>query len=324
MEMIIVGIDVSKATLDVCVVAEKAEYYTISNRPADIRKFLKKLPGKNIILGVENTGRYNWALYEACMDLPLTLYVINPLHLKRSMGLVRGKTDKDDAYRIAVFVKNNHSQLPAWVPSSKAVQKLQILLSKRNQRVKTLKRLKAARNDSEMIQSMGLSDFDSELDYALADTLETQIKQIEKQIMKVIAEDPELKTQMELLLTVPGVGKILAWHLLAKTNGFKRIYDAKKLACYCGVVPFAHQSGTSLNRKPKVSSFADKNLKSILHMGAMSAIKTDKQLGEYYRRKVSEGKNKMSVLNAVRNKIIHRIAAVIKNQKNYQQNLILS
>ncbi|MBP0905536.1 transposase, partial [Mariniflexile gromovii] len=103
-----------------------------------------------------------------------------------------------------------------------------------------------------------------------------------------------------------------------------KITEPRKMACFSGVVPFEHQSGSSIYRKPKVSFYADKSIKSILHLGALSAIRLKNDLGNYYRRKVSEGKNKMSVLNAVRNKIIYRIFAVIKNQTIYKNNLVLS
>ena len=112
--------------------------------------------------------------------------------------------------------------------------------------------------------------------------------------------------------------------LITKTNEFKSIQEPRKLACYCGVAPFSHSSGTSVNRKPRVSHLADKELKKMLHLGAMSAIRLDNDLREYYLRKTLEGKNKMSTLNAVRNKIIHRAFAVIKNKKPYENRLLLS
>jgi transposase len=117
---------------------------------------------------------------------------------------------------------------------------------------------------------------------------------------------------------------VLSWNIIAKTNGFKSIQTARKFACYAGVVPFEHQSGTSVWRKPKVSVYADKSLKSLLHMAAMSAIRLKNDLRAYYQRKVQDGKNKMLVLNAVRNKIIQRVYAVIKNQTPYKNSLELS
>jgi transposase len=136
--------------------------------------------------------------------------------------------------------------------------------------------------------------------------------------------DEELNQQAKLIKTVPGVGKVLSWTMLAKTEGFKTIVEPRKMACYSGVVPFDNQSGTSIRGKKRVSSLADKNIKSILHLAAMSAIRLNNDLGAYYKRKIAQGKNKMSVINAVRNKIIHRIFAVIKSQTPYKINLELS
>jgi transposase len=112
--------------------------------------------------------------------------------------------------------------------------------------------------------------------------------------------------------------------MIAKTEGFTAITEPRKMACYCGIVPFDHQSGTSVRRQPRVSTYADKGMKSILHLAAMSAIRFDNKFRNYYQRKVAEGKNKMSVLNAVRNKIVHTISALIKNQAIYQDHLVLS
>ena len=95
------------------------------------------------------------------------------------------------------------------------------------------------------------------------------------------------------------------------TNGGE---DWRKLACYCGVAPFKHQSGSSIKGKTKVSHIANKKMKSLLNMAALSAKRNDIEIKEYYERKVEEGKNKMSVLNAIRCKIISRAFAVIERE----------
>ena len=72
-----------------------------------------------------------------------------------------------------------------------------------------------------------------------------------------------------------------------------------------------------MQAKARVSHHADKGLKAKLHMAALSAAKGRGELGAFYKRKVAEGKNPMSVLNAVRNKIIHRVCAVIQRGTPY-------
>ncbi len=153
--------------------------------------------------------------------------------------------------------------------------------------------------------------------------LKQQIKDIEAQIDNLFKEDEELKEQLKLVQSVPGVGKIVAWNMISKTESFKRITTVRKFACYAGIEPFGNSSGL-FKGKSRVSFFADNSMKTLLHLGAMVAIQLDNDMAIYYRRKVEEGKNKMSVLNAVRNKIIHRVFAVVQNKKMYQNHLVVS
>ena len=158
----------------------------------------------------------------------------------------------------------------------------------------------------------------------LIQQLNEQIKALETEIKQLIKEDITLKRLDGQLRSIPGVGYILSWNILVKTNEFKTINDPRKLACYAGVAPFSKTSGVSVFGKSRVSVFADKSLKKLLHLAAMSAIRLNNDLRVFYQRKVEEGKNKMSVLNAVRNKIIHIIFAVVKNQTFYQNRLVMS
>jgi transposase len=321
----IVGIDVSSATLDICI-AGKGEQNSIiiKNDVASIGKFLRPFKNECLIIGMENTGRYNWALYEVLADQGHQVFVIPPLHLKKSMGLVRGKNDKIDAIRIAAFTQKNHAELRQWKPASAAVQQLKILLTERNSRIKSKRQLVKQQTDYSKMKKLGLEKSLLKMNKQLADQLDVQIKIIEKRIEELIKSDEQLAKRATLIRSVPGAGKVLCWMILAKTENFTAITDPRKMACYSGVVPFDNQSGTSIKGKHRVSQYADKSIKTILHMAAMSAIRLKNDLREYYLRKLAEGKNKMSVLNAVRNKIVHRIFAVIKSQTPYQNHLTLS
>ncbi len=115
-----------------------------------------------------------------------------------------------------------------------------------------------------------------------------------------------------------------ATEVILATHELKAITDPKKLACHAGVAPFEYRSGTSVGGKTRVSQHARKRLKSLFHLAAMSAIRVKGELQDYYRRKVAEGKNKMLVLNAVRNKLIHRIYAVVRRGEKYDKFYTLS
>lgn len=325
MKQVFIGIDVSAATLDICIkVNDSLSFVVINNQIKDIKKFLQAYKGEQVMIAMENTGRYNWAFYEALADFKFTTYVISPLHLKKSMGLVRGKNDKIDAERIVLFLIKNYIDLRPWVCPDVSIQKLKVWITERNHRIKSKRQLSTMNKDYSKMKSLGLDKSLKVMNKKLIASLDAQIMAIEKEIELLLKADAEIQKQVELIRSVPGVGKVLSWEILAKTNGFTSIKTPREMACYCGVAPFEYQSGTSIYRRPAVSHLADKNLKSLLHLGAMSAIRLKNDLGEYYRRKVSEGKNKMSVINAVRNKIIHRIYAVLKNQTIYQNNLVLS
>jgi len=320
----IVGIDVSSATLDICVSNDQGQHsFIINNEVKAICKFFKTYK-ESIIIGMENTGRYNWALYEVLKDMHHCVYVISPLHLKRSMGLIRGKNDKIDAVRIAAFIKKNHTELPQWQPSSPVIQKLKILLTERNSRIKSRRQLLKQQYDYAKMKQLGLDKSLQKLNGQQLALIDKQLALLEHQIGLLIKADEQIKRHAELIRSVPGAGKVLCWMMLAKTEGFTTITEPRKMACYSGVVPFSNQSGTSVRGKNRVSSYADKAIKAVLHLAAMSAIRLEYDLRKYYLRKVAEGKNKMSVLNAVRNKIVHRIFAVIKYQIPYQTNLLLS
>ncbi|WP_029038028.1 transposase, partial [Salinimicrobium xinjiangense] len=98
----------------------------------------------------------------------------------------------------------------------------------------------------------------------------------------------------------------------------------RKFACHIGVAPFSFHSGTSQRSKNKVSHRANKKLKTLFHMAALSAIKMKGELRDYFERKIAEGKNKMTVVNAVRAKLINRIFALIRENRQYEKSLNLT
>lgn len=320
----IVGIDVSSATLDICVTSRQSQQsFVINNDVKSICKFFSSYQ-ECLIIGMENTGRYNWALYEALKGTTHQVFVISPLHLKKSMGLVREKNDKIDAIRIASFISKNHAELPRWKPSPQSVQKLKILLTERSSRIKARIQLLKQQHDYVKMKPLGMDKYLLQLNKQHLLIINKQLTMLENDIEALIKADEQMYSQAKLIRSIPGVGKVLSWMMLAKTERFQAITEPRKMACYCGVVPFASRSGTSVKGKYRVSSYADKAIKATLHLAAMSAIRLKNDLREYYLRKIAEGKNKMSVLNAIRNKIIHRIFAVIKKQIPYQNHLLLS
>jgi transposase len=151
--------------------------------------------------------------------------------------------------------------------------------------------------------------------------IESDIAQTEKVIQEVLQSDEELKRLMKLITSVDGIGPITACEIILTTAEFKQISDPKKFACYAGVAPFEHSSGKKLSRA-RVSHMANKKVKRFLHMEAMSSIRSKSDLKNYYERKVREGRNKMLIINAVRNKLIHRVFACVRDNRPYQDHYL--
>lgn len=330
-----IGIDVSKKTVDMTIFIEgKPIHEVVKNSRPSVKKYLKTLTKQyslleaDIAVGIENTGNYSLPSLEVFSQSDVKLYLLSPLHVNKSMGLVRGKTDVVDSMRLSQFLSKNYADLVEYVPKREVVSELSLLLSRRN---KLQKLIRSEMNTMEAlccvkkgkVTRLIISQSKADIIH-----LKKQIKRVEEAILMLVKEDEHLAHQNALLQSIPGVGKVLSWYLMVKTNEFKSISEARKLACFAGVAPFEYSSGTSVRGRTRVSVFADKMLKKILHMAAMRASTLEGELRVYYLRKVDEGKNKMSVLNALRNKLIHRIIAVISRnqpyQKKYQNHLMLS
>jgi transposase len=131
-----------------------------------------------------------------------------------------------------------------------------------------------------------------------------------------------LSNQHKLLCSIDGVGEKTAVKMIVETNAFKDFDNARKFCCHAGVAPFEYSSGSSIRSRNRVSNKADKSIKALLHMAALvvATRKKNGELREYYLKKIAEGKNKMSVLNAIRAKLVMRMFAVVRNEKCYQKN----
>ena len=259
-----VGIDISKKTLDICELAGSSKEYTQIPNDADaIREYLSRLDPAHTVVSMENTGRYNWALYDELSGLQLEVYVLSALHLKRSIGLVRGKNDRIDSYRIAWFTAKHRTELQAWEPESDRIRDLKLLLTERKQLVNQRKQVQTSAKERCLPKETSVHKSMQARDARRIAGLTAEIKEVEKELKELIKEDEQLSCNTKLIRSIPGVGPVLSWNLLAKTNGFSLLNDPRKLACYAGVAPFDYQSGSSLKTRPGVSNYADKQLKTL-------------------------------------------------------------
>ncbi len=323
----ILGIDISKKTFQAALTLEGTNFFEqeVENNPKAIETYLqglrKKLgfPFSQLIVCMEHTGIYSYPLLDFLVRKDIKVCVEPALQIKQSQGMTRGKTDVVDARRIAQYAYKNRQELKLWKPQRAVIQKLQALLTVRERLVKTKVQIQVPINEaSEFVEAHIWKRIVKNCQGTLK-ALQKDILKIEKEIDGLVKEDQPLSQQMEWATSVPGVGKITALNVIITSGEFGRISEVKKFACYAGVAPFEHSSGTSVRGKTRVSKMANMTLKKLLHLAAMSAIQYCEELKLFYQRKVAEGKNKMSVINAVRNKLISRIFSCIKNKRTYQK-----
>jgi transposase len=320
-----IGIDVSKDHLDIAVFQENKsiKHQRIVNNLEAIKKYLSSFQElyeiKESLFCMEHTGIYiNWLLV-AFSDLNCAIWVENALQIKRSGGANRGKNDKVDAERIAVYAFRFQDKVNLYCPPSEQIEALKTLQTLRKTLVNHKQELETYVKEQSKFSKHSTQKLLEENSKTTLEHLTQRIKELEEEMNQIIKDDPQLKELYRLATSVTGVGKVTAIQLLVATDGFTKFDTAKQLACYCGVVPFENSSG-KFKGKARVSKMANKKLKTALHMCALSALKVEGELRTYYLRKVAEGKNKMSVINALRNKIIQRVFACVKNKMEYDKN----
>ena len=152
--------------------------------------------------------------------------------------------------------------------------------------------------------------------------IQTDLLGIEQEIDLLIANDERLSYLFKIITSVKCIGRITAIQVILSTNEFLDISNPKKFAYYSGVAPFAKESGIK-SGKAKVSHIANKKVKALLHICALSAIQTDKELKSYFQRKTKvDGKPALLVVNAIRNKLILRIFACVNQNRMFETDYI--
>ena len=318
----VVGIDVSKATLDAHL-HKCSAFNKVENKKEGFKNLEKWVNSKTtvsrekVMWCFEYTGIYSLqlAIYLSGRKIPFTL--VPPLEIKRSLGLARGKNDKVDARRIAEYGYLRREKLvPTQLPSENIIS-LKQLLTLRERMVTQRAGYKASLKEFAGIYSkLNNPKMFSEQE-TMIKSLNKSIKNLELTILETIHSDERIFKIYKLLTSIVGIGMVVAANLIVVTNCFLGFKNSRQLACYCGVAPFEKQSGTRLNSKSKVSHIANKRIKALLDRSASTAIQNDPELKLYYQRRLEQGKSKYSTLNVVRNKILHRAFAVVKRETPY-------
>lgn len=334
----ILGIDISKGWFNYCLMSttfEIIEEGKTDNHPDAIFQFISKLLEKQIITGIEDillvmehTGIYVQHLAKGWLSKSGLLSIVPAVKVSDYLGGQLGweeKTDELDARRLAEYGVRFSDKIELWQAKSYTLELLQRLHRQRSRFIDVINILKVPLKESHEFDSIAVSENMRENQATSMDALKSDLKKLEKQIQELIENDPLLKQLFQLITSVEGVGPVTAREIIIATCAFTKFTpeQAKSFARYAGVVTRKKSSG-KMRKRDRVPSRANKKIKTVLTMGATSMIGTTSDLGKFYERKIEEGKAHFSVINAMRNKLILRIFAVVRNQVMYDKNLNLN
>lgn len=322
MENLVIGIDFSKETMNYCCLCGSADRIVLEGVVANnqegckemvrsLRNLYHGLKVNNFLFCGENTGYYSIEVAEYLFSKKYVIWLENPLQIKLSSGMRREKTDAADARMIAEYAFRHQDKAKAYNPQSKSILKLKAWLKAHN----ALKEVKTSLQN--LMQSMQV--IPSTLEQALKDT-RIRLKETDKKIREILKQEDEFAVNASLAMSVPGISYISTAAILIDTRNFTRFTDPRKYANHVGCVPHKHDSGTTIHYKPHVSKASNRYINSLLTEGTVSLMTHNQCIKEYVLMKKKEGKNNGCIINNIRNKTIHRLFAVIREQKAFDLN----
>lgn len=310
-DQFVLGIDISKKHFDVALLlpSGKRKNKKFPNTKGGFKSLLSWIDSfdvSHLHACMEATNNYGHPLAEFLYDSGFNVSMVNPVQVKgfAQSEMLRTKTDKQDASLIARFCK---LMKPAyWEPEPKNVRELKALV----RRVDALIEMK-----QQEVNRLAVADpIVAEDIQRHVELIASRIEELRSIIRKKIDNDPDLREQRDLLLTISGIGEKTVATLLAYFASVARFKSAKHLASYCGVAPTEYSSGTSVRRRGKMSKMGQAQLRKALFMPAMVALKYNPVLMELNRRLTAAGKPKMLIIGAAMRKLTHIIYGVLKNK----------
>ena len=314
---LIIGVDVSKSTLDYVLAAEHASWSELQQAPVkqiknevdSIELLLASLEvaASDCLFVLEPTGSYSDKLLEVLSENAYPIALVNPSqshHFAEFLGL-KNKTDQQAARSLAYM--GIGTELPLYVAPSKALKERKKLLSALNglekQRQMTANRIHAHQQHRHPNQAV-LDAYQT-----LLQTLDQEIAKLQTQFQAI--EDPEFEKNKELIMTVVGIGPVCAKWILLSTDNFKNFHHRGQVLKFCGLAPGKHHSGSSVRFKQGVSKQSTAKLRGALFMAARAAIRFNKACKDLYLRLKAKGHYKAMV--AVMAKLLKQAFAVVKS-----------
>lgn len=311
-----IGIDISKQTFDVSFLENgKWRHQVLENKLSGFKKLEKILHSEDWVV-MEASGNYYLQLAEHLSKALINVSVVNPLVIKRfsQTNLYRAKTDKKDAQTIAEYAKKY--ELKKWNPESENAKKLRQLYT-RIEMVR--KQIHQNKRQMEAFSASGFLDkfLKNEINHSIK-FLENKIKKLKNEMNRISLE--EYSETMEVLQSIPGVGKQTAMMMCLITNNFEKFDHYKQLIAFVGFSPRIYQSGTSVKGRAHICKMGKSQIRKLLYLCSWSAKRWNKTCKEMYERLKAKGKPERVIKIAIANKLIKQIFAIGRSKEKYQPN----
>ena len=321
-----IGIDVASETLAVALARGPGQHLdrplAVANDPdgfAALATWVAEhgaAPEQSLVC-LESTGVYGETLCYWLHEHGFRVVVEDAAKVRRAMPVAGAKTDALDAQRIADYAARFLDELRPWAPAEAVVEQVQTLLTMREQltRERTAKLNARRMLRRKAVQTpLALRIADDAVDY-----LKAQIAEIDREVKRLVSSHPTIGPAVALLVSVPGVGHLLASHLCVATGGFSRPLRPKQVSAWLGICPLEHESGSSVRRKPRSRGYGPSAIRKLLYLASMRLVSIDGSPHQaYFARKKAEGKSGRLVLNNVGNKLLRVMAAVLRDGRPYE------
>lgn len=313
----VTGIDCSKDYFDIAVLKEGKVAFKgrFANNNEGFMDMLSHIQGSHVAM--EATGPYYFQLAKFVYDSGIRISVVNPLVIRRfaQMRMSRAKTDKKDAMVIAEFVEMTSPKL--WTPPTKAIQSIRNLetyLEGLKQRRHMLFNQLHAFESSGTVGKLLYDEIKEEVG-----SYDKRIREKERQIEELIKlHYAEMASNIR---SVPGIGPRSVSMLIITTGGFRMFENYKQVISYFGLAPRIYESGTSVKGRGHICKMGMGQVRKVLYMAGISAIKCNKACKDLYERLRAKGKPYRVALIAAVNKLIKQVFAIAKSGKPYKVEL---
>lgn len=320
-----VGIDIGASSFDA--VVYKAGKFSKSERyrqtPDDHNKLISKLKSLNpTYIVMEATGVYYFDLAVALAQAGLPVAVVNPKSTKHfaHVKLQNSKTDTIDAALLAEYGARIEPR--AWTAPNQHRQALRGIGRQINRLIGA--RTQARNRLHAMRATLSTPSLLIEDESHAIDMLEQRIERLRRAALELMEEAPELKQLHQHFCAAKGIGDASALALLAELCVLPDHLKSGQVSRLAGLDVRLHQSGSSVNKKARISKAGNIYIRSALYMPAMSAVRFDPHAKAFYEALVARGKTKLQAQVAVMRKYLTGLWACIKSDTPFDSSLLFS